>query len=64
MFTVITLADKAGAIPRRTRSAFGCGTSSASTNMMWGSGYPHSEWTFPESRKIRAEILAGVLEDE
>jgi hypothetical protein len=32
--------------------------------MMWGSDYPHSESTFPRSRKILAEILAGVLEDE
>ena len=29
-------------------------------NMMWGSDYPHSESTFPQSRKI----LAAVLEDE
>ena len=28
-------------------------------NMMWGSDYPHSELTFPQSRKILAEILAG-----
>jgi hypothetical protein len=33
-------------------------------NMMWGSGYPHSESTFPRSRKILAEILAGVVDDE
>jgi predicted TIM-barrel fold metal-dependent hydrolase len=33
-------------------------------NMMWGSDYPHSESTFPQSRKILAEILAGVQEDE
>jgi predicted TIM-barrel fold metal-dependent hydrolase len=33
-------------------------------NMMWGSDYPHSESTFPHSRKILAEILAGVPEDE
>src|SRR5262244_1880920 len=33
-------------------------------NMMWGSDYPHSESTFPQSRKIIAEILAGVPEDE
>jgi predicted TIM-barrel fold metal-dependent hydrolase len=26
-------------------------------NMMWGSDYPHSESTFPQSRKILAEIL-------
>ena len=29
-------------------------------NMMWGSDYP----TFPRSRKILAEILAGVPDDE
>ena len=29
-------------------------------NMMWGSDYPHSESTFPRSRKI----LAGVPDDE
>jgi hypothetical protein len=28
--------------------------------MMWGSDYPHSESTFPQSR----EILAGVPDDE
>src|SRR5205807_7297097 len=33
-------------------------------NMMWGSDYPHSESTFPQSRKILAEILAGVPQDE
>jgi len=33
-------------------------------NMMWRSDYPHSESTFPRSRKILAEILAGVPEDE
>jgi predicted TIM-barrel fold metal-dependent hydrolase len=33
-------------------------------NMMWGSDYPHSESTFPQSRKILAEILAGVADDE
>ena len=33
-------------------------------NMMWGSDYPHSESTFPQSRKILAEILKGVPEDE
>ena len=33
-------------------------------NMMWGSDYPHSESTFPRSRKISAEILAGVRDDE
>ncbi len=33
-------------------------------NMMWGSDYPHSESTFPQSRKILAEILSGVPNDE
>jgi len=35
-----------------------------SDNMMWGSDYPHSESTFPQSRKILEEILAGVPEGE
>ena len=29
---------------------------------MWGSDYPHSESTFPQSRKILAEILGCVLD--
>jgi predicted TIM-barrel fold metal-dependent hydrolase len=33
-------------------------------NMMRGSDYPHSGSTFPHSRKLLAEILAGVSEDE
>jgi len=33
-------------------------------NMMWGSDYPHSESTFPQSRKILEQILAGVPEEE
>ena len=33
-------------------------------DMMWGSDYPHSESTFPQSRKILAEIQAGVPDDE
>jgi predicted TIM-barrel fold metal-dependent hydrolase len=33
-------------------------------NMMWGSDYPHSELTAPQSRKILAEILAGVPDDQ
>jgi predicted TIM-barrel fold metal-dependent hydrolase len=33
-------------------------------NMMWGSDYPHSESTFPQSRKILAEILSGVPDEE
>ena len=31
---------------------------------MWGSDYPHNESTFPRSRKILAEILSGVPDDE
>jgi predicted TIM-barrel fold metal-dependent hydrolase len=31
---------------------------------MWGSDYPHGESTFRQSRKILAEILAGVPDDE
>jgi hypothetical protein len=33
-------------------------------NMMWGSDYPHSESTFPQSCKILTEILEGVPDDE
>jgi predicted TIM-barrel fold metal-dependent hydrolase len=33
-------------------------------NMMWGSDYPHSESTFPQSRRVLAEILEGVPDDE
>src|SRR5262245_60462319 len=33
-------------------------------NMMWGSDYPHSESTFPKSREILEQILAGVPTDE
>jgi predicted TIM-barrel fold metal-dependent hydrolase len=33
-------------------------------NMMWGSDYPHSESTFPKSREILAQILAGVPRHE
>ena len=33
-------------------------------NMMWGSDYPHSESTFPQSRKILSEMLADVPDDE
>ena len=29
-------------------------------NMMWGSDYPHSKSTFPQSRKILVKILEGV----
>jgi predicted TIM-barrel fold metal-dependent hydrolase len=33
-------------------------------NLMWGSDYPHSESTFPRSREILANLLAGVPADE
>jgi predicted TIM-barrel fold metal-dependent hydrolase len=33
-------------------------------NIMWGSDYPHSESTFPRSRQVLRQILAGVPEDE
>ena len=46
------------AIGIRLRDAIGV------DNMMWGSDYPHSESTFPQSRKILAEILDGVPDDE
>lgn len=29
-------------------------------NMLWGSDYPHSESTFPRSREILDQILAGI----
>ena len=33
-------------------------------NLMWGSDYPHSESTWPRSRQVLEEILAGVPDDE
>ena len=30
---------------------------------MWGSDYPHTESTFPSSRKILADILCGLDKD-
>src|SRR5205807_651575 len=47
-----------GAGPGTLRDAIGV------DKMMWGSDYPHSESTFPQSQKILAEILAGVPQDE
>ena len=32
--------------------------------LMWGSDYPHTESTFPRSRKVLAEVLKGVPDDE
>jgi len=50
----VVLSFQEDAIGVRLRDVIGVG------NMMWGSDYPHSESTFPQSRKILAEILAGV----
>ena len=33
-------------------------------NLLWGSDYPHPESTFPRSREIIDEILAGCTEEE
>ena len=54
----IVLSFQEDAIGIRLRDVIGV------DNMMWGSDYPHSESTFPQSRKILAEILAGVPADE
>jgi len=54
----IVLSFQEDAIGMRLRDVIGV------DNMMWGSDYPHSESTFPQSRKILAEILAGVPEAE
>ena len=54
----VFLSFQEDAIGIRLRDAIGV------DNMMWGSDYPHSESTFPQSRKILAAILAGVPEEE
>ncbi len=54
----VVLSFQEDAIGIRLRDSIGV------DNMMWGSDYPHSESTFPRSRSILAEILAGVPEDE
>jgi predicted TIM-barrel fold metal-dependent hydrolase len=54
----VVLSFQEDAIGIRLRDTIG------TDNMMWGSDYPHSESTFPQSRKILGEILAGVPEDE
>src|SRR5436309_531160 len=51
----VVLSFQEDAIGIRLRDAIGV------DNMMWGSDYPHSESTFPRSRKILAEILAGEI---
>jgi predicted TIM-barrel fold metal-dependent hydrolase len=32
--------------------------------MVWGSDFPHGESTYPRSRTILADVLAGVPGDE
>src|SRR5262249_9928736 len=54
----VRLSFQEDAIGIRLRDAIGV------DNIMWGSDYPHSESTFPQSRQILAEILAGVPDDE
>jgi len=54
----IVLSFQEDAIGIRLRDVIGV------DNMMWGSDYPHSESTFPQSRQILAEILEGVPDDE
>jgi predicted TIM-barrel fold metal-dependent hydrolase len=54
----VVLSFQEDAIGIRLRDAIGV------DNMMWGSDYPHSESTFPESRRILGEILAGVPAEE
>jgi predicted TIM-barrel fold metal-dependent hydrolase len=54
----VVLSFQEDAIGIRLRDVIG------TDNMMWGSDYPHSESTFPRSRQILSEILAGVPEDE
>src|SRR5262245_30515926 len=54
----VVLSFQEDAIGIRLRDVIGA------DNMMWGSDYPHSESTFPRSRKILADILAGVPDDE
>ena len=54
----VVLSFQEDALGIRLRDAIGV------DNMMWGSDYPHSESTFPQSRKILAEILTGVPENE
>ena len=54
----VSLSFQEDAIGIRLRDVIGV------DNMMWGSDYPHSESTFPRSRKILAEILADVPSEE
>ena len=54
----VVLSFQEDAIGIRLRDVIGA------DNMMWGSDYPHSESTFPQSRQILSEILDGVPDDE
>jgi predicted TIM-barrel fold metal-dependent hydrolase len=54
----VVLGFQEDAIGIRLRDVIGVDT------MMWGSDYPHSESTFPQSRKVLTEILAGVPDHE
>ena len=54
----VVLSFQEDAIGIRLRAVIGV------DNMMWGSDYPHSESTFPQSRQILSQILEGVPEDE
>jgi predicted TIM-barrel fold metal-dependent hydrolase len=54
----VVLSFQEDAIGIRLRDAIGV------DNIIWGSDYPHSESTFPQSLKILAELLAGVPDDE
>jgi predicted TIM-barrel fold metal-dependent hydrolase len=54
----VAVSNQEDAIGIRLRDVIGV------DNKMWGSDYPHSESTFPRSRKILAEILKGVPHDE
>jgi len=56
--TNVALSFQEDAIGIRLRDVIGVDT------MMWGSDYPHSESTFPRSRQILDEILAGVPAEE
>ena len=33
-------------------------------NLMWGADYPHSDSTWPCSREVLSEVMAGVPNDE
>ncbi len=37
---------------------------SSSDMLMWGSDFPHSQGTFPDSREILSELLEDVPEED